>query len=46
MNNTVRSVMIDNWNMVELVSAWKRKEKVPLQLHEFLSAIVLWDEVL
>ena len=46
MNNTVRSVMIDNWSMMELVSAWKRKDKVPLQLHEFLSAIVIWDEVL
>ena len=46
MVNAFRSVMIDNWTMSQLVSDWKRRSKVPLQYHELLSAIVLWDEVL
>lgn len=42
----MRSVMIDNWTMMELVSAWLQRGEVPFQYHEFLSALVLWDRVL
>lgn len=42
----MREIMIDNWTMMELVSAWAQKGEVPFQYHEFLSVLVLWDRML
>ncbi len=42
----MENVILDNWSIMRLIHSWQSRSSIPQEFHDFISAIVLWDNVL